>query len=166
MPRLAGRRSQCRSCRCHGRSVAITTYTGCNDAGDERNGGLHEEPGAEGCPASGEDAAALEELRQRARKWNGYERPERRRLQTQRLAPAEDESLDGRDRHADRVGDLGVRPALELTHDERRALVERQTSERGQNTCDIRPVGFGKRELFDVILERNFFHPTACARVS
>jgi hypothetical protein len=165
--RLAGRKSRRRSCRRRGRTLAIAAHTGCNDPGDDRHGSLHEEAGADGCPAPRDDtAAAPEELRQRAWERNGCERAERRRLHAQRLPPAEDEGLDGRYRDADRVGDLGVRTPFELTHDERCPLVERQTSESPQNTCDVRPVGFGKRELLDMILERHFFHTPTCPCVS
>ena len=51
-------------------------------------------------------------------------------LLSQRAARAEEERLERGDADAEHAGDLGVRRAFELAHDERRALVRRQLRER------------------------------------
>src|SRR5205823_886558 len=80
--------------------------------------------------AARHDSAGVEELRERRRKRDDRERPDRRGLEPERAARAEDQRLDRGDRHAERVGDLRIRSPLELAHDERRALVEGKTGER------------------------------------
>src|SRR4029450_9281100 len=50
-------------------------------------------------------------------------------LLSKRAPTTEKEGLHGGDAHPERVADLGVRPALELSHDQRRALVEGERSE-------------------------------------
>ena len=51
-------------------------------------------------------------------------------------AGTEDQRLDGGDRDLEDLGDLGVAPALELAHDERRPLVEREVAERPLDVLD------------------------------
>ncbi len=143
----------------------IPADAGCDSAGDERNGSLHQEPRADDCSPSGDHAAALEELRERGRERDDSERAHRRCLDAQRFPRAEDQGLDGRHGDSDRVGDLGVGPSLELTHDEGRPLVERQAPECPQNADDIRSVSLGNGELLDVVLERHFLHAAAGACV-
>lgn len=44
---------------------------------------------------------------------------------------------------AERLCDLGIRPALELAHRQSRALIEREPSDRAQELGDIRRLGIG-----------------------
>ena len=139
-----------------------------DQAGDQCRAGLHEQADAERSAAAGRHATTSrdhsptsEELGQRRRQRHRRKRANGRRLRAHRLARTEDEGLDGRNRDADRVRDLDIRAALELAHDQGRALVEGQTPERAQQRVDVRPVIVGKSELLDVVIERHLLHATA-----
>ena len=79
-------------------------------------------------------------------------------LLAQRTARAKDQRLDCADRESEDVGDLGIRPSLELPHDERGALVECQLPERAADVVRARPVVLGN-EHRDTVFELDLGRP-------
>ena len=58
----------------------------------------------------------------------------------ERAAGSEEERLERTRRHAEDLGDLGVRAALELAEDDRLTLLRRDLRERGEQLADARAV--------------------------
>src|SRR5260221_9049988 len=79
-------------------------------------------------------------------------------LLAERTPRAEDERFDGRRRQTEDLADLGVRATLELTHDDRGALVEREVPERAADVFRRRClVVVGHEPVGDVEVELNLF---------
>ena len=77
---------------------------------------------------------------ERLRERQHGEHAQRVAAHAERAAGAEDQRLDGGARDAEDARDLGVRAALELAHDDRRALVQRQLRERVEHVARARAV--------------------------
>src|SRR5690349_22158476 len=75
-------------------------------------------------------------------------------LLPQRAARAKDQRLDGARRQVEDLGDLGVRTALELAHDQRSSLVEAEMAERAADVFAARHVVVDER-VGDVVVERD-----------
>ena len=156
----------------------VTCDSGCKNGGDDRRGRLEQEAGAHhrassrrstaagggtasngctgpaGCAASCE-TAQMEQPPQPPRSRNDDEDADCRCFETKRAAGAKDQRFNGRHGDAERLGDLSVRPPLELAHHDRGTLIEGQLSERFEDLLNLRPLHLRNSESLEMILERN-----------
>ncbi len=80
-------------------------------------------------------------------------------LLAQRAPGAKEQRLDRRDRELEHGGDLRVRAALELAHDERRALTERKVAEGALDVRGRRCVLVGNEPFGEVLVEADLGGP-------